>query len=213
MNFLRLAFSALPFAAFASPAFAQMDDMPGMNMSMPMEMHSTGLLGSYPMTRDASGTSWQPDAAEHAMLETMADDWMLMGHVMLTGVYDTQSGPRGDDKTFLAGMVMGAALRDFGDGDTLNFRAMLSPDPFMGKSGYPLLLATGETANGTTPLVDRQHPHDLFMERASSFSHRFTNTDSGFLYLGYPGEPALGPTAVLHRTSAMDNPEAPITDH
>ncbi|MEI9932515.1 MAG: hypothetical protein WDM89_18750 [Rhizomicrobium sp.] len=90
---------------------------------------------------------------------------------------------------------------------------MLSPDPFMGKSGYPLLLATGETANGTTPLVDRQHPHDLFMELSSSFSHRFTNTDSGFLYLGYPGEPALGPTAFMHRASAMDIPEAPITHH
>ena len=37
-------------------------------------------------------------------------------------------------------------------------RAMLSPDPAMGKRGYPLLLASGETADGTTPLVDRQRP-------------------------------------------------------
>ena len=27
-------------------------------------------------------------------------------------------------------------------------------------AGYPLLLGSGETANGTTPLIDRQHPHD-----------------------------------------------------
>ena len=26
----------------------------------------TGALGRYPMTREASGTAWQPDASEHA---------------------------------------------------------------------------------------------------------------------------------------------------
>jgi hypothetical protein len=129
------------------------------------------------------------------------------------GVYDSQNGPRGDDKTFLEGMLMGAARRDFANGDKLNFRAMLSPDPFMGKSGYPLLLATGETANGMTPLVDRQHPHDLFMELSSTYSHRLTNEDSVFLYFGYPGEPALGPTPFMHRASGMDIPEAPIAHH
>ena len=34
-------------------------------------------------------------------------------------------------------MVMGAARRDFADGDTLNLRAMLSPDPLMGKAAIP----------------------------------------------------------------------------
>ena len=43
-------------------------------------------------------------------------------------------------------------------------RSMVSLDPAMGKSGYPLLLQTGESADGETPLVDRQHPHDAFME-------------------------------------------------
>ena len=69
------------------------------------------------MSRDASGTSWQPDAAEHNGVHATAGDWMLMGHLMLTGVYGTQSGPRGGDKTFLEGMLMGAARRDFGDTD------------------------------------------------------------------------------------------------
>jgi hypothetical protein len=36
---------------------------------------------------------------------------------------------------------------------------------------------------------------------------------SSFLYVGYPGEPALGPPAFMHRFSAMDNPEAPIGHH
>ena len=182
-----------------------MGDMQGMKMS--------AALGSYPATRDASGTSWQPDLAEHNGIMASAGDWMLMGHGMLWGVYDTQSGPRGGDKFFAPGMIMGMARRDFGGDDTLSFRAMLSPDPFMGKSGYPLLLATGETANGSSHLVDRQHPHDLFMELSSTYSHMFNPDNSAFLYFGYPGEPALGPPAFMHRASGTDIPQAPITHH
>ena len=191
------------------------DEMPGMDMQdmQNMEMPSTGILGSYPMTRDASGTSWQPDAASHHALHFMDGGWSFMAHMQLFGLYDTQSGPRGGDKFFLAGMAMGAARYDFSDGDIVNLRAMLSPDPFMGKRGYPLLLATGETANGTAPLIDRQHPHDLFMELSATYSHRFSQDNGVFLYLGYPGEPALGPPAFMHRASAVDIPDAPITHH
>ena len=212
----RALFSLL--GALAVPAAAQtgMAPMPGMNMEdMPaMEaMPDTGNLGSYPMSRDASGTSWQPDAASHQGIHRMAGDWMLMGHMMLTGVYDTQSGPRGNDKTFLEGMLMGMARRDLANGDMLSFRAMLSPDPFMGKSGYPLLLATGETANGIAPLIDRQHPHDLFMELSGTYAHALSGGSSVFLYAGYPGEPALGPATFMHRASGADIPDAPITHH
>jgi hypothetical protein len=196
----------------ATPDAQTAGETSGMNMA-DTAMPATGMLGNYPMTRDASGTSWQPDASEHHGLHATADGWMLMGHMMLTGVYDTQSGARGDNKAFLEGMLMGAARRDFSDGDTLNLRAMLSPDPFMGKDGYPLLLATGETANGITPLADRQHPHDLFMELSSTYSRRLSGDDSAFLYFGDPGEPALGPPAFMHRASGMDIPEAPITHH
>jgi hypothetical protein len=187
-----------------------MGDMGG----SPMEsMGITGILGPYPMARDSSGTSWQPDDSLHAAIHGMAGDWMLMGHMMLWGIYDSQSGLRGDDKAFLAGMLMGAARRDLANGNTLNFRAMLSPDPLMGKSGYPELLASGETADGATPLIDRQHPHDLFMELAASYAHRLDGQNSLFLYAGDPGEPALGPPAFPHRPSSMDIPDAPITHH
>ena len=83
----------------------------------------------------------------------------------------------------------------------------------MGPNGYPLLLATGETANGTSHLVDRQHPHDLFMELAATYSVNLSANSSVFVYGGLPGEPALGPPAFMHRTSGMDNPEAPISHH
>jgi hypothetical protein len=53
----------------------------------------------------------------------------------------------------------------------LGFRAMLSAEPLtIEREGYPLLLQTGETADGRTPLIDRQHPHDLFMELAAIYS-------------------------------------------
>jgi hypothetical protein len=91
---------------------------------------------------------------------------------------------------------------------------MLSLEPAtIGRRGYPELLQTGETADGETPLIDRQHPHDLFMELAATYSLPLTDQSSAFAYFGYPGEPALGPATFMHRFSGMDNPEAPITHH
>ena len=133
-------------------------------------MAMKGALGPYPMEREASGTAWQPDRSEHIGLMSTSGDWMLMAHGAVNLVYDHQSGPRGDDKLFASGMLMGMASRPLGNG-TVQFRAMISPDPLMGKSGYPLLLASGETANGVDRLIDRQHPHDLFMELSASISH------------------------------------------
>lgn len=184
-------------------------EMPGMDMSHAM----TGALGPYPMTREASGTAWQPDASTHEGLHVMRGPWMVMVHGVMNGVYSSQGGPRGDDKTFASGMLMGMAQRPLGDAGTLQLRAMLSPDPLMGKRGYPLLLASGETADGVTPLVDRQHPHDLFMELSASYSRKLSDHDSVFVYGGLPGEPAFGPPAFMHRMSIMDSPEAPISHH
>jgi hypothetical protein len=190
------------------PAMPGMD-MPGMDMSQPM----SGALGRYASTREASGTSWQPDASEHAGLHLKRGPWTIMFHGLLNGVYDWQGGPRGNQKGFVSGMAMAMAQRPLGEDGTLQLRAMLSPEPLMGPKGYPLLLATGETADGKTPLVDRQHPHDLFMELSASYSRKLSAGDSAFVYAGLPGEPAFGPPAFMHRASIMDSPEAPISHH
>ncbi len=211
----RVALAALMLAV--PTAAAQDKSMDGMTMPSNsgqggMAMHAA--LGPYPMNREASGTSWQPDASPHQALETMSGGWMLMAHGMLNLVYDSQSGPRGaKDKAFVAGMLMGMASRDLSARDHIQFRLMLSPDPFIGPEGYPLLLATGETADGRTPFVDRQHPHDLISEVSVSLSHKFDDRVSAFVYLGLPGEPAFGPPAFMHRLSIMDSPEAPISHH
>lgn len=192
----------------ATPAAQQMS----MTSDSEMSIEMPGLLGAYSMNRDASGTSWQPDSTPLEGVMGMYDNWMTMLHGYLDQVYDHQGGPRGADKNFAESMFMAMASRPLGEG-TLGVRAMLSLDPAMGKNGYPLLLQTGETADGVHPLVDRQHPHDLFMELATTYSHPFTDDSSGFAYLGYPGEPALGPPTFMHRASGMDIPEAPITHH
>jgi hypothetical protein len=193
---------------------AQMGEMPGMQHGEHAghEMQLTGALGPYPINRESSGTAWQPDASEHSGLHVMSGDWTLMAHGVLNLVYDHQSGARGADKAFASGMLMGMARRPLGHG-TLQFKAMLSPDPLMGKSGYPLLLASGETANGSDRLIDRQHPHDLFMELSASVSQNIGPKSSVFLYAGLPGEPAFGPPAFMHREAILDSPEAPISHH
>ena len=172
----------------------------------------TGALGTYAMERESSGTAWQPDASEHMGLMRASGDWTLMAHGVLNLVYDHQSGPRGDDKAFASGMLMGMARRPLGNG-TLQFKAMVSPEPLMGASGYPLLLASGETADGVTRLVDRQHPHDFFMEMSASASQNIGARSSAFVYAALPGEPAFGPPAFMHREAILDSPEAPISHH
>jgi hypothetical protein len=173
---------------------------------------ANGALGRYPMTRESSGTAWQPDTSEHMGVMGQSGDWSLMGHGLLNLVYDHQSGRRGDDKLFVSGMMMGLARRPVGDG-TLQFRAALSPDPLMGKRGYPLLLASGETADGVDHLIDRQHPHDFFMELSASASQNIGASSSVFFYAALPGEPAFGPPAFMHREAIMDSPEAPLSHH
>ena len=127
--------SAFALGGLATPALAQHEHMPGMEMppttpepkaaeppadhshmshkATPVGEHAghamamTGVLGSYPMERESSGTAWQPDASEHDGLHIMSGDWTLMAHGVLNFVYDQQSGPRGDEKAFASGMLMG----------------------------------------------------------------------------------------------------------
>jgi len=171
-----------------------------------------GLLGDYAMTRDASGTSWQPDSAPMPGIHGRVGEWSTMLHGFATTVYDDQGGPRGDTKTFTESMLMLMGQRQAAGG-TLGLRGMVSLDPTMGKGGYPLLFQTGESANGVDPLIDRQHPHDFLMELAGTYSRPVAEQAALFAYGGLAGEPALGPPAFMHRFSGMSSPEAPLTHH
>ncbi|MEN2785857.1 hypothetical protein ACFOKI_10375 [Sphingomonas qilianensis] len=178
--------------------------MPGMSMSM--AMGQTGYAAG-------SGTSRLP-ANEGMMRGVMLHpgDWMLMLHGYVWGAYTDQGGPRGDNMAVVQSMGMITAQRPLGDGARLQLQTMLSLEPLMGARGYPNLFATGEAANGR-PLIDRQHPHDLFMELSARVDVDIARDTSLFLYAGPVGEPALGPSAFMHRKSAQYQPLSPITHH
>ncbi len=173
--------------------------------------HSGHQMAGPKAPAEGSGTARLP-ANEGGMhgLHLAQGDWMVMAHGYVSGQYTDHGGPRGDDKAYATSMAMLTAQRDTGWG-RLQLKSMFSLEPAMDAAGYPNLFATGETAGGL-PLVDRQHPHDLFMELAARI-----DIDAGpgklFLYGGPVGEPALGPSAFMHRGSAAYNPEPPITHH
>ncbi len=188
--------AALSLAAI--PALAQTQNqtqtMPGMDMpNMDMSGHDMTEMD-------------MPDMAPKS-------GWHIMQHGRLTFVADNQEGPRGGSKTFVEGMYMVMAHRRLSDRNDLELNLMLSPDPFMGKGGYPLLLQTGETADGMHHLVDAQHPHDLIMGATAKLTHRFSDDTKGFILAGYPGEFGFGPTAFMHRASGENFPTAPISHH
>jgi len=165
-----------------------------------------------PMGRMGSGTSWQPASTQMNMLHKTAGDWLLMFHYNFTAGVNSQGGLRGTTKVESANWFMPAAFRRVGNG-TLELRSMFSAEPFtFPPGGSPLLFQTGETYKGQ-PLVDRQHPHDLFMELSATYTVPIGEKATWFAYAGYPGEPALGPTAFMHRASASENTSAPLAHH
>ncbi|MES2753538.1 MAG: hypothetical protein V4659_02625 [Pseudomonadota bacterium] len=191
--------------------------MPAMDHSTMSGMDHGAMSGMTAMIgegayQQGSGTARLPGAEGHMrgqMIHT--GEWMLMAHGYAWGVVTDQGGPRGDDMAFVASMAMLMADRDLSERVHLQLRAMGSLEPLMGPRGYPNLFATGEVANGQ-PLVDRQHPHDLFMELAGRLDYRIGEA-SAFLYGGPVAEPALGPSAFMHRGSARYQPLSPITHH
>lgn len=170
-----------------------------------------------PMSRNGSGTGWLPDASPMYGKMFHSDKWMYMMHGNFFFRYNNQDftndGLRGDDEFDAPHWMMFMGQRKIGEKGLFHFSAMISLDALTGgNDGYPLLFQTGEVYNGS-PLVDRQHPHDFFSELAVSYAHSFSEATDVFLYLGYPGEPALGPVAFMHRPSALPNPDAPLSHH
>jgi hypothetical protein len=186
---------------------------PGMqNMSMP-----SAFSLNLPMARNGSGTSWLPDATPMYGYMVHSNGWMFMFHGDIFPRYNHQDlankGSRGGDKWDAPDMLMAMGQRKIGNNGLFHFNLMLSTDAIIaGGSGYPLLFQTGESWHGQ-PLVDRQHPHDLFSEVSVSYAQALSKKADVFVYLGYPGEPALGPVTFMHRPSGMFMPDAPISHH
>lgn len=175
-----------------------------------------------PMTRESSGTAWVPEASPmYASMKAFADSSTLMFHGNLFLRYtsvgsrrDFSVGGKGDNKRFDApSMFMLMYNKPLSQKSQIGLRAMVSLDPIIERGyGYPLLYQSGESFRGE-PLHDRQHPHDFFTELSASYSYQLSERQSVYFYAGFPGEPALGPPTFMHRVSAMNNPDAPLSHH
>lgn len=162
----------------------------------------------------SSGTSVEPKSTSEtdAMVHGTLGDWTVMFHANAFIVDTQQRGPRGADKLYSTNWFMPMLARQSG-AHSFTFRPMLSLEPAtITKRKYPELFQTGETSFGK-PIVDAQHPHELFMELAARYDFKINDRSQLFIYGGPVGEPALGPPAYPHRSSASENPVAALGHH
>jgi hypothetical protein len=138
--------------------------------------------------------------------------WMFMQDGLVLGLINHQGGPRGGDEVRVPNWWMGMATKKTGR-SRFTLSSMLSLDPAtVGTRGYREIFQAGEAVDGE-PLIDRQHPHDFFMQLAAVWRLGLTDR-TGFTLAGGPvAEPALGPVAFMHRASAAEMPLAPLGHH
>ena len=196
--------------------------MAGMNMAsdssggMTMDFRNS-FSKNLPMTRQGSGTSWHPDSSPMYMQMYQPGGWdvMLMYSVYLryTRQNANHDNLRGDANFRANSYVMAMANHLVGQRGLFGIQAMVSADPLtVGGAGYPLLFQTGESWKGEK-LHDHQHPHDLLSTLAVSYTYAASSNVDLTAYLGYPGEPAIGPPVFMHRPSAANLPSAPLGHH
>jgi hypothetical protein len=149
---------------------------------------------------------------QHQHQEPAARGWTFMQDGVAFVMLNSQGSPRGETEVRAPNWWMGMLERKAGRG-TLTFTTMLSLDPAtVGSEGYGEIFQIGETYQGNA-LIDHQHPHDFLMQAAGIWR---APVGDGFAITlaGAPvGEPALGPVAFMHRSSAAENPMAPLGHH
>jgi hypothetical protein len=184
-------------------------DMSGMNMSpsQPDWMPSPHI---------SSGTGWQPAATPEDMWMRSFRAWDVMAHGVMFADYNHQGGPRGEGKAESENWLMLMEQHKFGRGSIL-FREMFSAESLTAPHpGFPELFQTGETYHGQ-PLVDHQHPHNVFSELSFDYTRPLalpTKAKASWEFYGAAaGDPALGPVAFMHRASAAELPMAPLSHH
>jgi hypothetical protein len=182
-----------------------MQGMQGMNMG-------ETALSSMPSFHASSGTAWQPASVPQTMWMISPGGWELMLHYTVFITYNQQGGPRGEGKAESTNYFMFMEQHRLGAGTLLlqqmfSGESLTSPHP-----GFPQLFQTGETYHGQ-PLVDHQHPHNVFAELSALYTLPVSEKVTWLLYGGPSAEPALGPVTYMHRQSASENPEAPLGHH
>jgi hypothetical protein len=186
-----------------------MQSMPGMQM----EEHASEHAGlELPSPHAGSGTGWQPASVPGHEWMISRGGWGIMAHGVIFAGYNQQGGPRGAGKAESVNWAMVMEQHKLGAG-TILFREMFSAESLTSPHpGFPELFQTGETYHGE-PLIDHQHPHNVFSELAVLFTLPLSKKISWEFYGGPSAEPALGPVAYIHRASASELPLAPLGHH
>ena len=108
--------------------------------------------------------------------------------------------------------LMTTLSKSFGSASHLRVDGMFSFEPFTLRDiGSPQVFQTGETFRGA-PLIDYQHPHDLVMNLGAEYSRSLGATTlsvQGWLV----GPAPIGPPVFMHRASAIENLQAPLSHH
>ena len=176
-----------------------------------MHMQHDDATSLFP-SREGSGTAWLPQTTPMYAFHRNVGEWQVMVHGNGFLQYLSDGGDRGRDQAGSINWIMLMARHEVGAG-RVGLRGMFSAEPWtIGGCGYPDVFASGERCAGQMN-HDLQHPHDLFMELAAEYVQPISETMNWQIYGGPAGEPALGPVAFPHRTSAMANPVAPISHH
>ena len=198
------------FSVLSALAAGQDSSMGGTQMGgMQMADHEVSTL---PSPHAGSGTAWEPASVPAHEWMLMPNGWELMAHGVIFTDYNQQGGPRGEGKAESVNWGMLMEQHALGSG-TILFRQMFSAESLTSPHpGFPELFQTGETYHGE-PLVNHQHPHNVFAELSVLYTLPLGEKFSWELYGGPSAEPALGPVTYIHRSSAAELPMAPLSHH
>lgn len=175
------------------------------NFGGPYERMNAIGSGTSIMPADTPGYMWHFNLFE--------DKAQCMAHGELKLSLDSQGGPRGVTRVQSQNWLMGSCEVPVWENSAFQFRAMLTAEPLTAPAGgFPQLFQTGETYRGRE-IVDAQHPHNFFSELSVAFTQRLSENFRYYLYFGLPGDREEGPTAFMHRASALENPAVPLCHH
>jgi hypothetical protein len=155
-----------------------------------------------------------PNPDRMAAMEEMEpmDHWMTMLHGYAFLTTNRQGGPSGEREFGSQNHLMAMATRRWAGGKLSLLGTFTLEPATVPPRGSAELFQRGETYQNIL-LVDRQHPHDLFVQLAAAWEKPFSTQTKLRLYVAPVGEPALGPMAYPHRLSASENPNAPLSHH
>ena len=163
-----------------------------------------------PGRAEAQSSDAAPQAATNAPGTTQAWQWNVDANAFVGYNYQRRKF-RDFDAWESQNWLMATGQRAVGTG-TLTVSAMASLEAFtLSDLGSPQVFQTGETFR-RAPLIDYQHPHDLIMGLGAEY-RRTMNRTTLFAAVDLVGSPSIGPPAFMHRPSAIENPQVPLSHH